>query len=61
MLKDSQRDRLRERTRLADRADAHRAAVSQSQPAISALVYDSSSDCMLHSGALKPMPPGYAS
>ena len=35
--------------------------VSQSHPAISALVEASSSDCMLHSGALNPMPPGYAS
>ena len=35
--------------------------VSQSQPMISARVRDSSSCCMPHNGALKPMPPGYAS
>src|SRR5215203_1036860 len=35
--------------------------VSQSQPEINALVEASSSECMLHSGALSPMPPGYAS
>ena len=35
--------------------------VSQSQLAIRALVCANSSRCIPHNGALKPMPPGYAS